>query len=102
MNEDNLVLELRGYMCNGEVAIESSVIGDPHEVLNAVVYGLVSTIRKTVCEETLIDGIPKSAWCINEYRKEYLQTVFKTAYEILRDEEQPTHIEDIPNKREEE
>ena len=102
MEDMNLVLAIAGFMSNGEVAIESTVIGEPHETFNVLVYGLVSAIRKIVCEDTVAEDVPHSNWAINEYSKECLQEVFQSAYETLNDEVQPLRVEEIEDEEGEE
>lgn len=90
----DIVLSIKGFVSNGEVAIESYVFGEPEHTFNVLVYGLVSSIRKIIDEDTVVEGVPHSSWAINEYRKEFLQEVFQEAYKVIADEVKPIRVEE--------
>ena len=85
MSENRCKLNISVVEENGHFRVEGNIQGETELVYQATVYALSVIARQVVSPKTISSksSVPVSDWSINEYRKEFIQEVCESTYNLL-------------------
>ena len=85
MSENRCKLNISVVEENGHFKVNGVVQGETELVYQATVYALSVIARQVVSPKTISSNssVPVSDWSINEYRKEFIQEVCESTYNLL-------------------
>lgn len=85
MSENRCKLSISVTEENGHFKVNGIVQGETELVYQATVYALSIIARQVVSPKTISSksSVPVSDWSINEYRKEFIQEVCESTYNLL-------------------
>lgn len=85
MSENRCKLNISVIEENGHFKVNGVVQGETELVYQATVYALSIIARQVVSPKTISrkSSTPVSDWSINEYRKEFIQEVCESTYNLL-------------------
>ena len=85
MSENRCKLNISVTEENGHCKVNGNIQGETELVYQATVYALSVIARQVVSPKTISSksSVPVSDWSINEYRKEFIQEVCESTYNLL-------------------
>ena len=85
MSENRCNLSISVVEENGHFKVNGIVQGETELVYQATIYALSVIARQVVSPKTISSNssVPVSDWSINEYRKEFIQEVCESTYNLL-------------------